>query len=49
MVGMIGEIVRNGVMFDMKNWEGGEFNPETLPEVVERLFGLFEGRQIDYL
>jgi hypothetical protein len=49
MVGMIGEIVRNGVMFDMKNWEGRKFNPETLPEVVERLFGLFEGRQIEYL
>ena len=49
MVAAIGEIVRNGVMFDMKNWDGKAFNPESLPDVVARLFALFEERETDYL
>jgi hypothetical protein len=49
MVAAIGEIVRNGVMFDMKNWGGEAFNPESLPGVVEQLFALFEERETDYL
>jgi hypothetical protein len=31
MVAAIGEIVRNGVMFDIKNWGEETFNPESLP------------------
>jgi hypothetical protein len=49
MVVAIGEIVRNGVMFDMKNWGGEAFNPESLPGVVEQLFALFAERETDYL
>lgn len=49
MVAAIGEIVRNGVMFDMKNWEEETFNPESLPDVVTRLFTIFEERETDYL
>ncbi len=49
MVAAIGEIVRNGVMFDMKNWGGEGFNPESLPDVVGQLFALFEERETDYL
>jgi hypothetical protein len=49
MVAAIGEIVRNGVMFDMKNWEEKTFNPESLPDVVTRLFTIFEERETDYL
>jgi hypothetical protein len=30
MVAAIGEIVRNGVMFDIKNWGEETFNPESL-------------------
>jgi hypothetical protein len=45
----IGQIVRNGVMFDMKNWDGNAFNPESLPGAVDRLFGLFEERGTAYL
>ena len=49
MVAAIGEIVRNGVMFDMKNWDGEAFNPESLPDVVARLFALFKERETNYL
>jgi hypothetical protein len=49
MVAAIGEIVRNGVMFDMKNWGEETFNPESLPDVVTRLFTIFEERETDYL
>jgi hypothetical protein len=49
MVAAIGEIVRNGVMFDMKNWEEETFNPESLPDIVTRLFTIFEERETDYL
>jgi len=49
MVVAVGEIVRNGVVFDMKNWEGGDVNADNLPQIVEQLFSLFEQRKIDYL
>lgn len=45
----IGEIVRNGVVFDMKNWDGDIANGDSLPQIVDRLFDLLEQRQISYL
>lgn len=45
----IGEIVRNGVVFDMKNWDGTVASGDSLPQVVDRLFDLLGERQIDYL
>lgn len=45
----IGEIVRNGVVFDMKNWDGSVANGDSLPQVVDRLFDLLDERQISYL
>jgi hypothetical protein len=45
----IGEIVRNGVVFDMKNWNGNVASEDSLPQVVDRLFNLLDQRQISYL
>jgi len=45
----IGEVIRNGVVFDLKNWQGEEANMQNLPEAVARLFVLLEERRIDYV
>lgn len=45
----IGEIVRNGVVFDMKNWNGNVASEDSLPQVVDRLFDLLDQRQISCL
>ena len=45
----IGEIVRNGVIFDLKNWSGDTMNEDNLKTTVERLFSLLSERQMDYV
>ena len=45
----IGEIIQNGVIFDMKNWENLPPNADRLPEIIDRLFLTLETRNIDYL
>ena len=45
----IGEIVKNGVLFDMKNWENDLSNASHLPEIVDRLFTTLADRNIQYL
>ncbi len=45
----IGEVIRNGILFDMKNWNSGPPDINRLPEAVERLFNILEEREIDYL
>jgi hypothetical protein len=45
----IGEILKNGVIFDMKNWGSDLSNSENLPEIVDRLFATLAERNIDYL
>jgi len=49
MVAAIGEIIRDGIAFDMKNWRDEGFNPSRLPDVVEQLFILLEQREVQYL
>jgi hypothetical protein len=49
MTGAIGEIIHNGVLFDMKNWSNDAPDVNRLPESVEQLFNLLDERQIDYL
>ena len=44
----IGEVIQNGILFDMKNWGSGPPDVNRLPEAVEQLFD-FEQRKIDYL
>jgi hypothetical protein len=45
----VGEIVRNGVLFDMKNWQSDMYEANRLPDVIERLFITLSEREIDYL
>ncbi len=45
----IGEVIRNAVAFDFKNSDEEIMNADSLPESVERLFGLLHGRGVDYL
>ena len=45
----LGEIVKNGVLFDMKNWGNDLSNASNLPEIVDRLFTTLAERNIQYL
>ena len=45
----IGTIIRNAVVFNVRNWPGDMMNADSLLESVERLFALLETRQIDYV
>jgi hypothetical protein len=45
----IGQVIQNGVVFDLKNWQGGAVDAEHIPEAVTRLFALFEKKRIAYV
>ncbi len=45
----IGNIIRNAVVFNPKNWQGDTVNADTLPQTVAQLFSLLHQRRIDYL
>ncbi|HAG82176.1 MAG TPA: hypothetical protein DCL61_13675 [Cyanobacteria bacterium UBA12227] len=45
----VGEIIQNGVIFDMKNWNNEQPNINQLPDTVERLFTMLSSRSIDYI
>jgi hypothetical protein len=45
----VGEILRNGVLFDMKNWGNPSLNAENLPQAVDHLFLTLAQRKIDYV
>jgi hypothetical protein len=48
MVASIDEIVRNGVLFDLKNW-GKKMPNDDLAQSIAQLFSFFAERKIDYL
>lgn len=43
----IGNIIRDGVAFDPKNWRDGATNTAALPEHVAELFSLLHAREIE--
>ncbi len=45
----IGNIIRNAVAFNIKNWPGGEMNPDSLTQSVQDLFALLEQQKICYV
>jgi methyl-accepting chemotaxis protein len=45
----MGEVIKNGVLFDMKNWAGNLSNAEQLADIIERLFSILAERKIDYI
>lgn len=44
-----GEIVRNAVRFNPKNWQGVPMETDQLLDAVGRLFNILDQRKIDYL
>lgn len=45
----IGEIVKNGIIFDLKNWQKGMTNINDFVQVIEDLFDTLALQQINYL
>ena len=45
----IGNIIRNAVVFNVKNWIGGRMNSDPLIQSVQDLFAILEQRKIDYV
>ena len=46
---VIGDTVRNGIVFDIKNWGRKMMNGDDLAAAIERLFSLLRQRQVDYV
>lgn len=49
MTATIGDIIQNGVLFDMKNWDNLPPNAGNLPQLIEQLFVTLEERSVNYL
>ncbi len=45
----IGNVIRNAVVFNVKNWIGGMVNSDSLIQSVQDLFAVLEQRKIDYV
>ena len=45
----IGNVIRNAVVFNIKNWSGGMMNSDSLIQSVQDLFAILEQRKIDYV
>jgi hypothetical protein len=45
----IGNVIRNAVVFNVKNWLGGMMNSDSLIQSVQDLFAVLEQRKIDYV
>ncbi len=49
MVSAIGEIVRNGILFDVKNWNNKMNDSDDFFQSIDRLFNALEDRNINYV
>lgn len=45
----IGEIVKNGIIFDPKNWQKAMYNTDSLVQIIEHIFDTLNQRNINYL
>jgi hypothetical protein len=45
----IGDVIRNAVVFNVKNWLGGMMNSDSLIQSVQDFFAVLEQRKIDYV
>jgi hypothetical protein len=45
----IGNVIRNAVAFNVKNWLGDSMNSDSLIQSVQDLFSVLEQRKIDYV
>ncbi len=48
-IDQIGHVIRNAVVFNVKNWLGGEMNSDSLLQSVKDFFAVLEQRKIDYV
>jgi hypothetical protein len=44
----IGNVIRNAVIFNIKNWIGGMVNSDSILQSVQDLFAILEQRKLDY-
>ena len=45
----IGNVIRNAIVFNPKNWRGNTVGTDSLLETVAELFALLEERQVEYV
>ncbi len=45
----IGAVIRNAFVFNIRNWQGGMMDAESLLQAVQDFFALLEERKIDYV
>src|SRR5258708_128832 len=45
----IGNVIRNAIVFDFKNWRGNNVSTDRLLETVARLFDLLQERHVEYV
>jgi hypothetical protein len=45
----IGNVIRNAIVFNAKNWQGGTMTSDTLIQSVQDLFAILEQRKIEYV
>lgn len=45
----IGNVIRNAIVFNVKNWDGGIMNSDSLIQSVQDFFSVLEERKIDYV
>jgi len=48
-IAQIGQVIRNAVVFNVKNWQGGPMNSDSLIQSVQDFFAVLEERKIDYV
>lgn len=46
---LISEVIKNGIIFDVKNWGKKIMNTDNLLITIDNLFNLLESEKIDYL
>lgn len=45
----IADVIRNAVVFNVKKWQGGAMNSDSLLQSVQDFFAVLEERKIDYV
>jgi hypothetical protein len=48
-IAQIGNVIRNAVVFNVRNWPGGMMNSDSLIQSVQDLFAILEQRNIGYV
>jgi hypothetical protein len=48
-IAQIGAVIRNAVVFNVRNWPGDMMNSDSLIQSVQDLFAILEQRNIDYV